>query len=168
VRGAALEPYVMRWLDLYRWEFPLPDRTKLADAVERWVKFCSREGALEGDTLRITHPLVRALSGVLENFREAYLTAATAFAAQNRWPVPRRAILEDMRRQFRTSLLLGNVHKPEGNSVVTFGNAISRFAELGYVRLGESQQGRDRWIERGAAHDELPALIDELRAAGGA
>jgi glycerol-3-phosphate O-acyltransferase len=168
VQGRTLDAYVGRWLDLYRWEFPLPDRVRLAEDVARWEAFLRREGALDGDTLSQAHPIVRATSGVLENFREAYLTAARTCAAQTRWPVPRRAILEDIRRQFRTSLLLGQVHKPEGNSVVTFGNAISRFAELGYVRLGESQQNRDRWIERGAAHEQLPALIDELRAAGGA
>ena len=61
------------------------------------------------------------------------------------------------------SLLLGELTKPEGNSVVTFGNAFSRFAELGYIRLGEAAQGRDRWIERGGSHDELAGLIDHLR-----
>ena len=121
--------------------------------MARWAAFYRETGALGHEGLRLDHPLVRATAGVLENFRETYLTAARTLAAQMRWPVPQKALLEAMRQQFRTSLLLGDVHKPEGNSVVTFGNAMSRFAEIGYVTLGESRQGRDRWIERGAGSE---------------
>jgi glycerol-3-phosphate O-acyltransferase len=162
-RAEALERYVGRWLDLYRWEFPLPERETLAPQVAQWQAFYARHGAFVDDRLRDDHPLVCVTSGVLENFREAYLAAARTIAAQSRWPVPRRALLEGMRRQFRVSLLLEELHKPEGNSVVTFGNALSRFAELGFIRLGEAHQGRDRWIERGGAYDQLAGLIDELR-----
>jgi glycerol-3-phosphate O-acyltransferase len=164
-RGGGLEQYVSRWLDLYRWEFPLPERDAVAAQVAQWQAFYVRQGALVEEGMRDEHPLVRVTSGVLENFREAYLAAARTVAAQSRWPVPRRALLEGMRRQFRVSLLLGELHKPEGNSVVTFGNALSRFAELGYIRLGEAHQGRDRWIERGGAYEQLAGLIAELRGA---
>jgi len=165
-REAELERYVARWLDVYRWEFPLPERDALAASVARWAAFYREAGALDHDALRLDHPLIHVTGGVLENFRETYLTAARTLAAQARWPVPRQALLEAMRQQFRTSLLLGQVHKPEGSSMVTFGNAISRFAEIGFVTLGESRQGRDRWIERGPALDTLPDLIAELAAAG--
>jgi glycerol-3-phosphate O-acyltransferase len=163
-RGVALERYVARWLDLYRWEFPLPERDAVASQVAQWQAFYGRNGAFVDDTVCDDHPLVRVTTGVLENFREAYLAAARTVAAQSRWPVPRRALLEGMRRQHRVSLLLGELRKPEGSSVVTFANALSRFAELGYIRLGEAHQGRDRWIERGGAHDKLAGLIDELRS----
>jgi glycerol-3-phosphate O-acyltransferase len=163
--GPALEAYVARWLDLYRWEFPLPERDALAEQVVRWQAFYARHGALTDAGMVAGHPLVEVTRGVLENFREAYLAAARTIAAQTRWPVPRRALLEGMRKQFRVSLLLEELTKPEGNSVVTFGNALSRFAELGYVRLGEAHQGRDRWIERGGAHEQLAGLIEELRGA---
>jgi glycerol-3-phosphate O-acyltransferase len=162
-RGPALEQYVARWLDLYRWEFPLPVRDALAAQVAQWLAFYVRNGAVVDDRLCAGHPLAGVTAGVLENFREAYLAAARTIAAQMRWPVPRRALLEGMRRQFRVSLLLGELTKPEGNSVVTFGNALSRFAELGYIRLGEAGQGRERWIERGSAHEGLARLIDDLR-----
>jgi len=158
---------VARWLDLYRWEFPLPERDALAAQVAGWLAFYAGNGAVVEDRLCADHPLARVTAGVLENFREAYLAAAWTIAAQTRWPVPRRALLEGMRRQFRVSLLLGELTKPEGNSVVTFGNALSRFAELGYIRLGEAGQGRERWIERGSAHDGLGRLIDDLRGVPG-
>jgi glycerol-3-phosphate O-acyltransferase len=165
-RGVDLEPYVARWLDLYRWEFPLPERDSLGAQVARWTGFYARAGALVGDTVVADHALVRPTAGVLENFREAYLAVARTIGAQTQWPTPRRALLEAIRRQFRASLLLGDLHKPEGSSIVTFGNAISRFAELGYIRLGAAHEGRDRWIERGESHDRLAGLVDELRAAG--
>jgi glycerol-3-phosphate O-acyltransferase len=165
-RGEVLEGYVVRWLDLYRWEFPLPERDGLGSQVVAWEAFYRLGGALVDDGLRPDHALIRVTNGVLENFREAYLAAARTIATQARWPTPRRALLEAMRRQFRVSVLLGALHKPEGSSMVTFENAISRFAERGYIRLGEAHQGRDRWIERGSTHDQLPALIEELQAVG--
>ena len=65
-----------------------------------------------------------------------------------------------MRRQFQTSLLLGEVHKPEGNSMITFGNALSRLAELGHVSvLRRGRGGRERWVDRGPAFDGLAELI---------
>jgi glycerol-3-phosphate O-acyltransferase len=166
VRDGDLERYVARWLDIYRWEFSLPERDALAGQVARWQTFYARHGAFVDDRVVGEHPLVRVTTGVLENFREAYVTAARTIASQSRWPVPRRALLEGMRKQYRVSLLLGELTKPEGSSVVTFGNALSRFAEIGYIRLGEAHQGRDRWIERGSAYDSLAALIDDLRGAG--
>ncbi|HWP67507.1 MAG TPA: 1-acyl-sn-glycerol-3-phosphate acyltransferase [Candidatus Limnocylindria bacterium] len=166
-RDAALEAYVARWLDVYRWEFPLPERETLAGQVARWQDFYARQGALVDGQLVPSHVLVRVTAGVLENFREAYLTAARTIATESRWPVPRRALLEAMRRQYRVSLLLGELTKPEGNSVVTFGNALSRFAELGFIRLGEAPQGRERWIERGPSYDGLATFIDELRGVPG-
>jgi len=165
VRGGDIELYVSWWLDIYRWEFPLPEREALRDQVARWQTFYARQGAFVDDRVVGDHPLVRVTTGVLENFREAYLTAARTIASQSRWPVPRRALLEGMRKQYRVSLLLGELTKSEGNSVVTFGNALSRFAEMDCIRLGEAHQGRDRWIERGPAYDSLAALIDDLRGA---
>jgi len=65
-----------------------------------------------------------------------------------------------MRRQFATSLLLGEVRKPEGNSMVIFGNALSRLAELGHVTtVRRGRGGRERWIDRGPNADRLAELI---------
>ena len=65
-----------------------------------------------------------------------------------------------MRRQFQTSLLLGEVRQPEGNSMITFGNALSRLAELGHVSIiRRGRGGRERWVDRGPAFDRLPDLI---------
>ena len=154
----SLRQHVAWWLDLYRWEFPLPERDALAAEIGRWVDYYRRVGALEGDSAVPEHPVIRATSGILENFREAYLTAAKTLAAQEEWPIAQPALMQRMRRQFRTSLLLGEVHKPEGNSVVTFDNALSRLAELGHVTLVRKSR-REKFVDRGAAFGKLPDLI---------
>ena len=69
-----------------------------------------------------------------------------------------------MRGEFATSLLLGESHKPEGSSVLTFGNAISRLAELGHVGLLHRRGSREAWVEQGPAFDRLPELIRQLRS----
>jgi glycerol-3-phosphate O-acyltransferase len=146
------------WLDLYRWEFPLPERGEaLAIDVTRWITWYRERGAIVGDTVVREHPIVRATSGVLENFREAYAVAACTIAAQKEWPITRQALLQRMKRQFQTSLLLGEAQKPEGNNMMLFGNALTRVAELGHVKL--EKRGRERWVDRGPASDGLPELI---------
>src|SRR5256885_8248383 len=111
----AVLPYVAWWLDFYRWEFPLPERDKLRDDVTRWLDYYAEAGALAGDTVVGGHALIGATAGLLENFREAYLVAARTVAAQKEWPIAQTALVQRMRRQFATSLLLDEVRKPEGN-----------------------------------------------------
>ncbi len=133
VAAADLRANVAWWLDLYRWEFPLPERDGLGAEIERWLAHYRAAGALTDDGLDATHPIVRATEGVLENFREGYLVAARAVAAQQEWPIAEKALIDRMRRQFATSRLLGEVTKGEGSSVLVFANALSRLTELGHV-----------------------------------
>jgi hypothetical protein len=110
------------------------------------------------------HPIVRATAGLLENFREAYLVAARTVAANQEWPIALPSLTKRMQRQFQTSLLLDEVRKPEGGSVITFGNALSRLAELRHVTTTHGgRTGRERWVERGPSFDLLPDLIRHLR-----
>jgi glycerol-3-phosphate O-acyltransferase len=162
---SALRQHIAWWLDLYRWEFPLPERDKLALDLERWVAHYRDVGAMLGDQAATDHPVIRATAGVLENFREAYLITARTIAGQEEWPIAQPALMQRMRRQYRTALLLGEVQKPEGNSVVTFGNALSRLAELGHVTVvRRGRAGRERWVDRGPAFDRLPELIRHFGA----
>jgi glycerol-3-phosphate O-acyltransferase len=155
-----LRAHLWWWLDLYRWEFPLPEREALAARLAGWIEHYRAVGALVGDAVVADHPLVRATGGVLENFREPYLVAARTVAAQPEWPITEAALLQRMRRQLATGLLLGEIHKPEGNSVITFGNALSRLAELGHlVRVRRGRGGRERWVDQGRTFDQLPELI---------
>jgi glycerol-3-phosphate O-acyltransferase len=157
---SALRAHIGWWLDLYRWEFPLPERETVAAEIGRWLEYYRDTGAMVGDSAASDHPVVRATAGLLENFREAYLVATRTVAAQEEWPIEENALTQKMRRQFATSLLLGEVHKPEGSSIVTFGNALSRLAELGHVTVvRKGRGGRERWVERGPAFERLPELI---------
>jgi hypothetical protein len=157
---SALRAHVGWWLDLYRWEFPLPEREAVAAEIGRALDYYRECGAMVGDAAVPDHSVIRATAGILENFREAYLIAARTIAAQEEWPIQQDALMQKTRRQFATALLLQEVHKPEGSSIVTFGNALSRLAELGHVTLvRKGRGGRERWVERGAAFDDLAELI---------
>jgi glycerol-3-phosphate O-acyltransferase len=159
----ALRDHVAWWLDLYRWEFPLPERDALQTQVESWIARYREAGALVGDTVTREHPVILATTGILENFREAYLVVARTLGAQKEWPIAQATLVQRMRRQFATSLLLAEVGKPEGNSTMIFGNALSRLEEMGYITVvRRGRDGRERWAERGPAFDRLSELIQQL------
>jgi glycerol-3-phosphate O-acyltransferase len=159
----AITQEIVWWLDLYRWEFPLPMRDTVGPELERWMPYYRECGAVVGEAASPNHPLIRVTVELLENFREAYAVAARVIVAQAEWPVPEKVLIQRMQAQFETSLWLGEVHKPEGNSVVTFGNAVSRFIELGHIAR-EKRDGREKVIVPGAAFQGLPELIRHLRA----
>jgi glycerol-3-phosphate O-acyltransferase len=163
VPETALSADVLWWLDLYRWEFPLPERDTVARDIERWLAYYRETGAVVGDGPDLAHPILQVTWGVLENLREAYLVAARTLTAQKEWPIADRALVRRMQRQFATSLLLAEVTKPEGGTVVTFGNALARFAELGHVQVLPPDGGRERLVDRGTTFDRLPDLIHRLR-----
>jgi hypothetical protein len=64
------------------------------------------ESSASGNLLRVPNQVVRATTGILENFREAYLVAARTVAAQTEWPIKQPELLQRMRREFATRLLL--------------------------------------------------------------
>jgi glycerol-3-phosphate O-acyltransferase len=163
VPAVGLRDDVLWWLDLYRWEFPLPDRETLAIGIERWLAYYRETGALGDGGVDPAHPITQVTRGVLENFREGYLVAARTLTAEKDWPIAQPAVLKRMRRQFATSLLLEEVTKPEGASVVSFDNALSRFAELGHVTITRRNGSRDRSVDRGPVYDRLPDVIARLR-----
>lgn len=162
VLGEEVTPYVRRWLDVLAWEFTLPDDATIASEIERWQAYYVARGAITGDRVRRDHPALRATAGLLENFRESYLVAARTVAAVEEWPVARTGLLRAMRREYATGLLLGELRKPEGNSVVTFGNAIDRLIALGCLAPGVGKQAR--WLERGPRFDDLAGHVTELEA----
>lgn len=157
----AQSAHLAWWLDLYRWEFPLPQRETLEATLVRWRAYYRDRGAIRDGRVDSTHPLIRATAGVLESFREAYLCAARTLAGCRQWPRTMPQLTERMREQQRASLLLGEASKPEAASVVTWGNALSRYAELGYVRL--EHKGRERTVLPGPSFAELGELVRRLR-----
>ena len=85
--------------------------------------------------------LVRSTAGLLDNFREAYWIAARTLAQLAEAGMPQKAVLEQARKRYATSLLLGEVQRPEGNTLVTLGNALNRYAEVGFVTIAAPPKG---------------------------
>jgi len=172
IRGAALKDEVGWWLDLYRWEFALPEREAVAAELGALLEYFRTQGALvagDGDAVVPEHPLVKSTVGLLDNFCEAYLIAARTLATLDDGGLPQKAVLDAARKRYATSLLLGEVRRTEGNTVVTLGNALNRYAELGLITLTDGPKARERIVRRGPAFAELgrleARLADNLRHA---
>jgi len=166
LRDAALHDDVAWWLDLLRWEFPLPERRDLPVALDDTRRYLCEAGALSGaddETLDGAHPLVASVGALLDNFREAYWITAQALLELPEGGSTQKAVLERIQKRYRAGLLLGEVHKPEGNSSVTLGNALNRFAELEGVTL-RAGKGRERLVGRGPSFDALGALAARIGA----
>ena len=114
-------------------------------------------------TLAVDHPFVVAVRPLLDNFREAYWIAAQTLLELPAAGVTEKALIDRMRKRYRTGLLLGEVRKSEGNSSVTLANAISRFAELEAVER-RAGKGKERQVLPGPRREALAALADRLAA----
>lgn len=167
LRGAALKDEVSWWLDLYRWEFALPERETVAVELGRLLEYFRAEGAIasgDGDRVDPEHPLIRSTAGILDNFCEAYWMTAQTLAELQDDGLPHKAVLDAIRKRYATALLLGEVRKPEGNSMVTLSNAINRFTEIDFVTVSAGPKGRERLIRRGGQFDQLRRIERRLAA----
>jgi glycerol-3-phosphate O-acyltransferase len=164
--GEALRADVAWWLDLLRWEFPLPERENLVAEIEGVRSYLLGEGALAepGDRLDQQQPFVVAARTILDNFREAYWIAGQALLELPESGLAQQAVIDRMQKRYRASLLLGEVHKPEGNSSVTLGNALSRFAELECVQV-RAGKGKERTVARGSRFDALRGIAAQIAPA---
>jgi glycerol-3-phosphate O-acyltransferase len=162
LRGAALHDDLAWWLDLFRWEFPLPEKENIAAELERVHAFLVGEGALDADgQLDVQHPFVVTVRALLDNFREAYWIAAQAMIELPENGQSQKALLERVRKRYRTGLLLGEVRKAEGHSSVTLDNACNRFAEMECVQI-RAAKAKDRMVMRGPRFAELASVAERI------
>ncbi len=161
---SSLKGELWWWLELFRWEFALPEREAVAAEVGRILEYFRAHGAVLGDDLRGS-ALIRALAGILENFRETYWIAVRTARQLDGGGVSESQLIEQMRRRFDAALLLGEVSKPEGSSQVTFGNAISRLVEVGCLERETRAGQRERWLRRGPVFADLEGIGARLRGA---
>jgi hypothetical protein len=155
------------WLDLYRWEFALPEREAVAAELGQLLEYLRREGAISahnGDTIDREHPLVCSMAGILDNFCEAYWMTAVTVEQLKEAGMAHKALVDAVRRRYATGLLLGEVRKPEGNSSVTIGNALNRYTEMGFIVLATGPKGRERIVRPGPRFEELNGLQQRLAA----
>ena len=167
LQGAALKDEVSWWLDLYRWEFALPEREAVAAELGKLLEYFRGQGAVtasNGDVVNATHSLVRSTVGILDNFCEAYWMTAQTLGQLDEKGMAHKALLEAVRERYNTGLLLGEVLRAEGNSMVTVGNAVNRFAEIGCISVVTVPRQRDRLIRRGPRFAELAPLAQRLAA----
>lgn len=164
--GRAANRDVEWWLDLLRWEFPLPERRAIARELGGMREVLRAEGvvAAESDEVLAGHALLPTIQAVLDPFREAYWVVARVLDDLPAAGVTRKALLARAQQHHATALLLKELRRPEGGSSVIFANALKRYAEIGVVDIGP---GRDPLVTPGAAHGELArieaALAESLR-----
>ena len=168
LRGVAhedLEAEVWWWLELFRWEFPLPEKDDVAERIQRSLALFSAHGAnFEPGAEPVA--LVRALAGILENFREGYwITARAIDRLDPTARVPESKWTGAIVRTFEAAQLLGEVVRPEAANPVLFKNATSRFAEMGFLDISAGAKARDREVCRAGADTDLGELVQRLGSA---
>lgn len=163
VPRSELKDELWWWLNLLRWEFPLPEREGVAAEAGRLLDYFRAHGA-SFDGERRPVQLVSALVGILENFREAYWIAARTALQLDGEPRTESQMIAQMSKHFEAALLLGEVRKPEAATSVTFGNAISRLVEIGCLERETRKGERDRWLKRGPQFRDLEAIAARIGA----
>ncbi len=156
------------WLDLFRYEFALPERGELEALVAEELSYLRTQRAVDEDgNLDLTHPLVRALAGLLDNFREAYwVVARTLNDCLPEAGIDEKALAEEYQRSYEAAMKLNEVLRSEGNTVVLLRNAVNRYRELGFVaERATGRGGRDRIIVRGERFGEIETFCERLRRA---
>ncbi len=156
------------WLDLFRYEFALPERGELDAVVAEELSYLREVGAVgEDGSLDLTHPLVRALAGLLDNFREAYWVAARTLSdGLPEAGLDQKALAEEYKKSYQAAMKLNEVLRAEGNTVVLLRNALSRYRELGFIdERATGRGGRDRVIVRGERFGEIEAFCERMRRA---
>jgi len=158
---------VQRWLDVFRYEFALPDRHELRSHVEKSIARLQSLGAVSGEHTDPSHPVVIATIGALDVFREAYwLGTKTLSEVLPGDGLAEKALVAEYQKAYEAALLVGEAVQPEGATTVLFQNVISRLVELGYVRTEQrGRGGRERAVIRGPNWPELGSYEDELRKA---
>lgn len=161
-----LEDRVWWWLDLFRYEFPLPAKSELGEKLNGILAYFSDVGAVRDGVVVESNPLSAALVNVLQNFREAYyVVALTTLQRLVADGLTQKALLEEVRKDYKTCLLLGEVSKAEGSGDATLRNALSRLSEMEFVRVEtRGRGGREVRMVRGAAWDGLEAFVASLEA----
>ncbi len=162
VASADLRDEVWWWLDLFRWEFALPERDAVAAEIEAALRHFGDAGALRAADGGGDHPLLAFSDGILENFREAYWIAAKTVLDLDQSGVTRKVVIAAMRKAFAVHQLLGETDKPEGNSAMVFQNALNRFAELAYVAVTERRGAKEPTVVPGPAIAELVSVERRL------
>lgn len=163
----GIAAYVQHWLDLFRFEFALPDRHELPALIEKRLEELESLQAIRDGQLDRSHPLVVALVSVVDVFREAYWLAAKAI----REGLPaegatEKSLVASYQKSYDTALLTGEAVQPEGATTVMFENVLSRLGELGVVRVERrGRGGREKFLLPGERFSECDRIEKELREA---
>lgn len=155
------------WLNLFRWEFPLPEQSELEPLVVDFIEYARGTDALGEQGLDRGHPLTPAVVNVLENFRESYYVAARTLprGVPEDGGAAEKTLLAEIGKEHEVSVVVGEVTKPEGASKAIFANALARYVEMGF--LSQEMRGRnqrERWLVRGESWGELEAFTERMAA----
>lgn len=167
---AELGQFCREWLEVYRLEFPGVEPARLDADIVACVAYFRAQGVVRLDgSLDTRHGLYRALAGALDNFHEPYWIVTRVLRRMEPQGASEKTIRDRISKRYKAAFLLGEVRKPEGNSVATIANAVERFIQEGCLTVtGRIQRRRgrgDRLLEPGPAFDSLRRYEEKLSRA---
>lgn len=152
------------WVQLFRYEFFLPDERAVRTRAEVFLGHFIAEKLVE-ETEAGLRPLPEGLgrlalhSGVLANFREGYFAVLETVSHIREWPVPEKRLLAEIDLTFRKYFLLDEVRRPESRNPVVFRNALRSLVTHAHLVLRQVSVGKGKsstLYDRGSRFEALP------------
>lgn len=117
------------WVQLFRYEFFLPDERAVQTRAEVYLGHFIAEKLVEESAtgLRPRPEGARRLAlhaSSLANFREGYFAVLETISHIREWPIPEKKLLSEINLTFEKYFLLKEVRRPEARNPVVFRNAL--------------------------------------------
>jgi glycerol-3-phosphate O-acyltransferase len=166
VTREELMRHLFGWIELFRYEFFLPEEHAVRTRAEVFLSHFISEKLVEerAGELRPTPEGLGKLTlyaDVLANFREAYFVVVDALVHMANWPLPEKKLLQRADVTFKKYHLLNEIRRAEASSRVTYDNALRYLVEERYLESRQESGSRGRKVtvyDRGPRFGELPDL----------
>jgi glycerol-3-phosphate O-acyltransferase len=151
------------WVQLFRYEFFLPDERAVRTRAEVYLGHFIAEKLVK-ETAEGLQPNPEGLtrlalhSGVLASFREGYFAVLESVSHIKEWPIPEKKLLSEIDLTFKKYFLLKEVRRPESRNPVVFRNALRSLVTHEHLVLRHVSVGKGKsstLYDRGSAFEGL-------------
>jgi len=157
------------WVQLFRYEFFLPDERAVRTRAEVFLGHFIAEKLVQ-ETTEGLQPTAEGLkrlalySGILANFREGYFAVLDTVSHIKEWPLPEKKMLAEIDLTFNKHFLLKEVRRPESRNPVVFRNALHSLVTHDYLILRHVSVGKGKSSTLYDRGSQFEGLVDVRRA----